>query len=299
MKKVIIIGVVSLLVGAQCASPSKEEIDSKEVVLPETDSSAVAIDTVMLKPVMNVKDLVNCIDSSATANGGALLCLIANKEFLSTINPYDITVIYHTYWEAMNAYLDNNLPYIDEKYLDANYQVDAKFSKSLSDKGFYVETDGEGGYFPMVDRTVLFNIFDGLGDEALQNYLGFFKNQRDFIAFDGGLSLTPIEIAQRIVFFDTHFEKYPQFVLREELRMFYEREMYFIMFGLDNSPAYDYEKKTYSIEHKAALEFLMKNATKFTQGVIKKYYNALDKNAWQMLEEGYEKYYFGIGSVRK
>jgi hypothetical protein len=298
MKKIVIFNMLFLSLFIQCG-------DANEDVMPKSgdaitaDPVAITSESIVEGKVLTLKELLHCIDSSAVSNGGALSCLLANKEFLASRNSIDIELIYYTYWEAMNDYLDKNIPYIDEKNLDKNYQLDSKYEQSLNNRGFYVEADGEGGYFPMVDRSILYEVFKGVGDDALEAYLTFFSTQRDFIAFDAGLALNPIEIAKRVVFFDTQFEKYPAFVFRDEMRMFYEREMYFVMFGLDNTPAFEFGTNILIDEHKKALEYLMKNATKFTQDVVKKYYKSLEQNGWHMLEDGYDKYYFGIGKARK
>jgi hypothetical protein len=291
---------ISLLAASLIQCGTSDENTASQQTAPNyvEDSLLVQVDDEVVK-VVTLKELLNCIDSSATSNGGALACLLANKDFLAARSPEDIELIYFTYWETMNAYLDVNLPYIEEKHLDDSYQVKAEFEKSLNKRGFYVEADGEGGYFPMVDRAVLFTIFDGLGNEALQAYISFFRTQRDFIAFDGGLALSPLEIAKRVAFFDKQYEQYPTFIFREEMLRFYEREMYFVMFGLDNTPAFDFGVNTLNEEHKKALEYLMKNATPFTKEVVKKYYTALESAGWHMLDEGYNKYFFGIGNARK
>jgi hypothetical protein len=263
------------------------------------DSLSNGIDNMPPPPITTYPALKQSIDSAAKKDGNALVFFQTHSLFVSTLTPEQMDTLYYLLVDEMNAYLDNDLPYIPENQLDKNYQVKKSYEAELVAKGIHVQTDGEGGYFPIVDQKKVFAVFNGHVTAPLQEFITFFNENDEYIAFDAGLVKTPQEIATRILFYDWHIKNNPKFPRNEILLGMYAQEMYFVMFGLDNTPAFSYEDNIIFEEHKIAFDILLEKGSPFTKKIIGAYVDALKKVDWHYMDNSFDKYYFGIEVLRK
>lgn len=295
MKKIILFLLLPLAYLFHSCTSNSTDSSNNSSALNKTgsDSNEVVFSTTF-------PQLMAIIDSAAKKDGNVMGVLNFHNKFIFSLEPHQVDSIYYKSVDGLNAYLDKNLPYIPENKINTkNYTVKKEFEAELNAKGIRSQFDGEGGFFPIVDQQLFYTFFNGLVTPTLQEFITFFNENDEYIAFDAGLVKTPQQIADRILFYDWHLTNYPQFPRKDVLLGMYVQEMYFVMFGLDNTPAFSYADNLIFDEHKEAFEILMSNGTPFTKKIIGTYVDALKINDWHYIDNGYDKFYFGIDELRK
>lgn len=288
---------LALFISAQsCASDSSASANTTTIA---TDSNINQDSVAEVAPSTTFPALLVSVDSACKKDGNGLQVMNKHTIFIETLQPSQMDTLYMRLVDGINTYLDKNIPFLNEKYLDKNNEVKEKYVTEFNDKGIRIQFDGDGGYFPAVNQGNLFVFFDGKVTPALQEFIAFFSKNEEYIAFDGGLVATPNEIAERILFYDWHLVNYPTFERKDIVLGMYAQEMYFIMFGLDNTPAFSYADDLIFDEHKVAMNMLLDKGSPFTKKFLGNYVTALKANNWKYLNNGYDKYYFGIDQARK
>lgn len=96
---------------------------------------------------------------------------------------------------------------------------------------------------------------------------------------DAGLMITPMQVAERAVFWDDFTIKYPLFVHTSRMRNManiYTREL---MFGEDNTPAMSYETQMLDSEFQAAYDWVLKeHPNTATAKILREWYDLLKAN---------------------
>lgn len=155
--------------------------------------------------------------------------------------------------------------------------------KSLFENAFndgYKLIAPEGMYDFELDYENLNSKFSGFVSEAMAAYLGIMAEQsKAHFATDGSLSITPDELAGRVVNAEKFIEKYGDKPYASEVKQLYSWYLPAYLLGLNNTPAFSYEDNTLKPEF---LTSFKNSATKYADSGLAKtlndYIKLLEKN---------------------
>ncbi len=133
-------------------------------------------------------------------------------------------------------------------------------TKAAAEAGFRVETT-EGMFFPAIDYLNLQKIFAGKLSPAMQKFVELTTvDAHENAISDGGLVIEIAEYAERAVKWSDFEAQNPNFVSIEDVRRDAHWRASDLMFGQNNTPAFDYETLAISPEFKAAWDIVFKKA---------------------------------------
>lgn len=99
--------------------------------------------------------------------------------------------------------------------------------------------------------------FSRIASPAMTKYL--VQRARELkkpVASDGGLTVTPMTLAKWCIFRDQLLKEFPNFRLKSELNGNYRSYLSFLMGGLDNTPAFDFESDSLLPDFREALTWV-------------------------------------------
>jgi hypothetical protein len=114
-------------------------------------------------------------------------------------------------------------------------------TRSLAENGFRLEV-GEGMVFPVVDWMKMGDFFLGKVTPPMKQYLEqYISEQKDQLWSDGGIIIPLEKVADRAVWWEKFNNAHPYFVRSEETYYNEKGLLSTLIFGADNTPAFDYE----------------------------------------------------------
>ncbi|MGG6311598.1 hypothetical protein [Paenibacillus macerans] len=149
--------------------------------------------------------------------------------------------------------------------------------------GYKLET-AEGSVFPVVDYGAL-KKYNAALSEKMQGFIALLAMESDSkLASDAALSITWDELAERAVAYERYFDKYAGTPEAEQAKMlYYSRYLRTYLYGLDNTPNFDYETYRLSAEAKASYENTVKayKGTR-TAEAVQEFLDVLEAADWQV-----------------
>lgn len=163
-------------------------------------------------------------------------------------------------------------PIIPQKLTDYN--------KKLKDNGFEVAMD-EGMTFILQDRDFISTHFFSSVSSSMREYLTQLnKENKEGFATDGGLIISPTQLAERIIWFENFMTANPNFIFSAQCLDTKTSYLSILLTGMDNTPLYDdYETKKLSQYYADGYQFLLsKYPNSQATKVVKPYFLALKQN---------------------
>ncbi|MDB5246947.1 MAG: hypothetical protein JWQ40_1341 [Segetibacter sp.] len=162
--------------------------------------------------------------------------------------------------------------------------------QKLKDNGFTLGTV-EGSTYIKQDRNFLSKYFYPHISSVMKKYLTQVnkENEEGFID-DAGLLITPLQLSERVLWWENFLKTHPSFVYVEEIKQEQKGKTTFLLEGIDNTPLLDYNTKTLQTDYRKAFEsVLKKHPQSATAALIKPYYEALKqkdtKTAKKLLQQ--------------
>jgi hypothetical protein len=151
------------------------------------------------------------------------------------------------------------------KWADSDYEAISKESfdmnkypatKSIAENGFHL-VEGEGMIFPVVDWQKLGAFFATKVSPPMKNYLEQnIAEQKKRLWSDGGIMIPLEEVADRAAWWEKFNQANPYFVRSEESRNAQESLLFLLIFGADNTPAFNYEDQMVTEDFKKAWAYV-------------------------------------------
>ncbi len=125
--------------------------------------------------------------------------------------------------------------------------------KETIDSGFKVEM-AEGSYFPIIDYRY-YKTFSPYVTEDIQDYIELMARESDRVpAKDAALVIGWGELVKRAITQEQFIATHPQSEKLEQIKKLYENYLTFILYGLNNTPLFDYDASKINEEAKKEYE---------------------------------------------
>ncbi len=208
----------------------------------------------------------------------------------------------------INRFMEQSVDSIYEKHINfLNSESIFLFCENYTeDSAYIIKEDPEVKDFAQaaIKNGYRFMIYEGMGyiekavsfpgDNVLKKltlplrlyYVQMSKEQKEGFALDAGLSVPPDVLADRIVWCEDYLKKYPDALMKNEVRekMAFLTET--IKYGLDNTPAFDYMTGKLTREfNDAYLRIFAKYPDSPAINGIKTFYGKVKDNNFNRVEE--------------
>ncbi len=167
------------------------------------------------------------------------------------------------------------------------------YNNELASHGFGIGMT-EGSTFILQNRDFFKIYFYDKVSQPLKSYL-IQKNKeaKEMFSSDGGLLISPTRLAERVIWAENFIKENPNFhsKLMKEVKWSKKSYLTALMFGMDNTPAFDYQTKELSPDFEAAYQTLTSSYSDTeTATIIKPYYEAIKNKNTKKQQELIEKY---------
>jgi len=151
--------------------------------------------------------------------------------------------------------------------------------------GYKVET-AEGAFFPIVDYSA-YKEYVQYMTEDLKAYIEIMSVESDKVpAKDAALVIPWEDLVRRAIRQEAFINKYADSSKLAEVKELHKNYMYFVFFGLNNTPLFDYQNKLMNEEAKAAYGKIDLNSSdsKVMEN-LKGYMELLEKDGYKLTKE--------------
>lgn len=188
-------------------------------------------------------------------------------------------------WKAWEKYSDSDKHkdlWIQNPENTINMAYD-DFFKKLAANGLWV-SQAEGNFFVEPDPAAVAKHVAMKCTNAMRDYLAQVAKETKFpTAEDNGLIVNPKEVAERMLFWENFSQKNERFVLKNECENDFRDNLSTLIFGLNNTPAFDYDSKELQPEFRDAYEWLVREHGSSRGGsAVNSFYNILKTNKLKM-----------------
>jgi hypothetical protein len=150
------------------------------------------------------------------------------------------------------------------------------YVKKLKENGFDFAV-GEGSTFIRQDRSFLSKYFYPHISSVMKDYLERVnKENEEGLLNDAGLAITPVQLSNRVLWWENFLKTYPSFVFASEIKEKQKGNLTFLLEGIDNTPLLNPGSNTLNGEYKKAFQnVLTSQPSSETAGLIRPYFAAL------------------------
>ncbi|MCM3714712.1 hypothetical protein [Halalkalibacter oceani] len=205
-------------------------------------------------------------------------------------------------------YQQKYLPHLEEKFHDSEIQVKiqeqfgftpptdeqieevedtelAGLLTEMNENGYKLEM-AEGMYFPIIDYHFYRPFMEDTAADA-QAYIELMMAESDQVpAKDAALVIGWETIVERAVTQEKFLKDFPQSVFAGEAADLYAKYVTFLLFGLNNTPLFDYDANTIDSEaHAAFLSAVENGEDSETITLLDQYLTIIEANGGQLTEE--------------
>jgi SH3-like domain-containing protein len=142
----------------------------------------------------------------------------------------------------------------------------------------------EGILYLALKPGLMIPTLEPLVSKSMRRYLEIRKKEESHIwTADGGLTITPMEVADRAVTWDVFLADNPDFAFKKDIEGSKINYLACLLVGADNTPAFDYDSgKLLGTEFKEAWEWVLKSNPKTETGkVVQEWWNVLKSENWK------------------
>jgi hypothetical protein len=212
--------------------------------------------------------------------------------------------------DRLESLQKDNLPKLEERYY-SDQQIQAELFKSFKpgagidmnevdkvshkglldllietrDTGYRVET-AEGMYFPIIDYGFYKKYSDYVTDD-MKEYIEIMAIESEQVpAKDAALVIKWGQVVERALRQDKFLQDYPASIKADAMKELYGKYVMFTLFGLNNTPLFDYNTKAIREDAKAAyMQAADSGDDQGYTGLLKGYLEVLEQNGWKLTDE--------------
>jgi hypothetical protein len=188
--------------------------------------------------------------------------------------------------DVQRKFIEMHKPGVDINRVENIKDVELKeLVSEVKDRGFKIET-AEGMYFPVID----YEFYKKYGKYAtidIKDYIDVLAvESNNPPAKDAALIIGWDEIIKRGIMQEKFMDQSPDSKRIDDVKQLYKKYMTFALFGLNNTPLFDYDSKIINLEAKAAyLEAIKENNNSNMIKTIRDFMNLLEKNNYKLTSE--------------
>lgn len=174
----------------------------------------------------------------------------------------------------------NSLVYDEEENLDP---IARAFEVKLIDLGLDWSST-EGSVFIQRNTDYLKDKFSQFWSEGMEKFMHMYSIENDkMYANDGGISIPLNDMVDRVVYWEKFNCNFPDFVLSNHVSSAVREYTYFLLNGMDNTPAFGYdESETFSSDFKDTYHYTLRKYPDTDFGaIVKEYLKLLDESQFQ------------------
>ncbi|NEU29254.1 hypothetical protein GN156_00450 [bacterium LRH843] len=252
-RKIVITLLLSFLLLAACVTQNNPS-DVKEI--QETESRADEETNESEQQIM--EDFQSLINENASLTGVAEYI----DTTISSVSKENASIMMKIFEEMQKGFL----PILEEKYfpdliqkklVDSNGKAEKGNDEELSalltktvDSGFKVET-AEGMYFPIIDYG-FYKKYYAYVTPDYQDYIDIMAIESNKVpAKDAALVISWEEVLERAIRQENFITNHPNSEKMDEINELYEKYLVFALYGLNNTPLFEYDTNTLRPEAKA------------------------------------------------
>ena len=164
-------------------------------------------------------------------------------EFLINFTTYQNNLNDSLYNDA-NYETYNTLIYSNETLIDPKAK---EFEAIIKEYGFFISSS-EGDIFLEKDPSFLNNFTIYLSERMNVFKKQYIKEIKFPIAEDGGIIISTKELIERMLFWEHFARSNKGFELPEYAQEEFENNLFYLMFGMDNTPIFDWNSQPHKIK---------------------------------------------------
>jgi hypothetical protein len=153
------------------------------------------------------------------------------------------------------------------------------YKKELTQNGLDFRSTEGMIYIGRLTEPIRISFYEHLSPSTQEFFDQFEIEENHIYAEDGGLTITPIELADRLAFWDSFIIKYPNNIFNEFAQNNNKYYLYFLLDGMDNTPAFGFETKTIAPDFFKSYIYLIKSHPSLASSkIVSEYIELLKKN---------------------
>lgn len=240
----------------------------------------------MLDDEINIKEFISFVDKNigllSPENATKLVVKLEELQknyFAQLEDKYYTTENQTILFEAFKP--EFNLENLKSEKME-NAEVKALL-KETEELGYKVET-AEGLFFPIIDYG-FYEKYSANVTKDMKDYISIMAMESEKVpAKDAALVISWDEIFERLLNQEKFLDVHKDSVRFEEIKELYKKYVTYAIYGLNNTPLFDYEDNKMDDEAKAAYEKVIAKDSQFSQ-TMKEYYELIKNNGYKLTEE--------------
>jgi hypothetical protein len=116
-----------------------------------------------------------------------------------------------------------------------------QYEKELNQNGLILKSTEGAIYIDRSTQPLRTFFYNHLSPATQEFYDQFEAETNQDLSEDGGLLITPVELAQRLAFWQEFLSRYPNNLFAQFARTKVAYYQYYLLAGMDNTPAFDFE----------------------------------------------------------
>lgn len=240
----------------------------------------------MLDDEINIKEFISFVDKNigllSPENATKLVVKLEELQknyFAQLEDKYYTTKNQTILFEAFKP--EFNLENLKSEKME-NAEVKALL-KETEELGYKVET-AEGLFFPIIDYG-FYEKYSANVTKDMKDYISIMAMESEKVpAKDAALVISWDELFERLLNQEKFLDEHKDSVRFEEIKELYKKYVTYAIYGLNNTPLFDYEDNKMDDEAKAAYEKAIAKDSQFSQ-TMKEYYELIKNNGYKLTEE--------------
>lgn len=188
--------------------------------------------------LLTLKDFKKNGDLRSTKNNDSLF-----MEFLINFTSYQ-NILNDSLYRDPNYETYNTLIYSDETLIDPKAKV---LESIINEYGFFISSS-EGAIFFEKNPSFLNNFTIYLSETMNVFKKQYIKEIKFPILADGAIIISTKELIDRMLFWEKFASSNKNFELTEYAQVEFEMNLFYLMFGIDNTPIFDWNSQPYTIK---------------------------------------------------
>lgn len=239
-----------------CKKKTTETVNTQETTQETTVNS---------EKLQNYKQFLNKLDTTILLSASK-----AGTEFMEQFKDTNVETndsaysLFNDFHHLLTVPQQNIMDKDNDAYMQLFLGVDGKPSQKVKEhytelqkSGFFLGTVEGYTYIAAAPEFQRKYFFEKLSPAMQVYFAQTQKETKEGTADDGGLLVEPKILAERLLFWDNFATQYPNFRWKTLVGYEIQANRGTLLFGMDNTPAFDYETKNLDAAYRVAYRFLI------------------------------------------